>query len=796
MRMATVIEKAPPEPAVETKEWIGRGIERKEDERLLRGLGRFVDDVDDPLMLHMAVGRCPFPRARILSVDATSARELDGVAAVLLGPEVVERTEPSTVLRPLPDVPRLLYYAMAEDVALWEGQPVVSVVASDRYVAEDAVDLIDVDYEPLPHVVDAVAGLEPGAPVLHEQLESNLLVANPRGKGDPEAAFARADVIVGDRFVINRVTGLPMEGRGVVARYTPGLRTLDVRSSTQVPHVFRRQLALALRIPEAEIRVVAPDLGGGFGLKLGIYPEDVLACLHSIDLGRPVKWIEDRTEHFRSSTHAREAVHDAEIAATKDGRIIGMRDVYVVDGGAYNSSFGSPMLSSFMFTGPYYVEDAYTERRVAVTNKTPVGAYRGYGQPESNFVRELLVDRLASILGEDPLEIRRQNLVPREAMPWKSPGGALYDSGDYSRCLDLAAERIDYSGVRAQQAALRSEGRYLGAGLSCYVEMTGYPGSDFLGKHGAQYGAHESVTIRANRSGGVDLYTGVSPMGQSTETAYAQVCASVIGIGPNAVRVHAGDTLGTPYNTGSFASRTLIAGAGAINAAGTVVREKAIRVAAHLLDIPIERLELVDGVVRASDGSDARIPLAEIATEAIFGHKLPPGDDPGLEATAYFDPSASAFGYGTAAAVVEVDPRTGEFEIQRLVFVHDCGLQVNPTIVEGQVHGGIAQALGAGLFEELLYDPESGQLLNGTMVDYFMPTAADLPAFELDHTETPSPVTPFGIRGIGESGTIPPAAAVANAICDALGPFRVEISRLPITPEAVWRALERARQQA
>ena len=790
--MARTIETEA-EPGVATRDWIGQRVERREDERLLRGLGRFVDDFDPSDLLHMAVGRCPFPHARILGIDVSAARELDGVAAILVGDDVVARTEPSTVLRPLPDVPPLGYYAMAKDVALFEGQPVVSVVAVDRYVAEDALDLIDVDYDPIDHVVDPEAALTQAAPVLHEQLGSNLLVSNPRSKGEPDAVFERADVVIGDRFVINRVTGLPMEGRAVVAHYTPGLRTLEVLSSTQVPYPLRRQLSQALRIPEAQIRVRAPNLGGGFGLKLGVYPEDVLACLHSIDLGRPVKWVEDRMEHFRATTHAREAVHETQIAANRDGRILAMRGVYFVDGGAFNSPFGSPMLSSFLFTGPYRIEDATVERRVVVTNKTPVGAYRGYGQPESNFVREILVDRLARKLELDPVEIRRRNLVAPEDMPWKNPGGALYDSGDYRECLDLAVERIDYREVRARQAELRGKGRFIGVGLSCFCEMTGYPGSAFLGKHGAQYGAHESVTIRANRSGGADLYTAVSAMGQSTETAYAQICASVLGIAPDEVVVYMGDTVGTPYNTGSFASRTLIAGAGAVDAAASEIRDKALRVAAHLLEASAERLTIVDGTVVAEDDPEIAISLADVAIEAFYGHRLPPGESPGLEATAYFDPTASAFGYGTAAATVEADPRSGEFTIERFVFVHDCGAQVNPMIVEGQIHGGIAQALGAALFEELVYDPETGQLVNGSMVDYFMPTAADLPNFELDHTEVRSPVTPFGVRGIGETGTIPPAAAVANAICDALSPFDVEISRLPMTPELIWRAVERGR---
>jgi carbon-monoxide dehydrogenase large subunit len=770
-----------------TTAWIGESIERLEDERRLRGLARFVDDCDDPRMLHMAVGRSPFAHARIRGIDPSEALALDGVVAVLLGEEVARRTEPQTVLRPLPDVPRLPYYALARETALFEGQPIFSVVAVDRYVAEDAIDLVEVDYEPLQPLVDPESALAAGAPVLHDVIGSNLLVANPRGD-DPREEIERADVVLRERFTINRVTGLPMEGRGIVARYTPGVRSLEVDSSTQVPHMMRRQLALALRLDEADIRVIANALGGGFGLKLGIYPEDVLACLHAIDLGRPVKWIEDRNEHFRMTTHAREAIHDVELGATRDGRIVGMRDVYMVDAGAYNSPFGSPMLSSFMSTGPYKIEKAFTERRVVITNKTPVGAYRGYGQPESNFVRELLVDRLARAIDADPVEVRRLNLLRPDDLPWTNPGGARYDSGDYGLCLDMAVEQIDYAGVRARQAELRRDGRHLGVGFSSYVEMTGYPGSSFLGKHGAMYGGHESVTIRANRSGGAELYSAVSEMGQSTATAYAQICADVLGIRPDQVRVQLGDTAGAPYNTGSFASRTLIAGAGAIRDAATEIREKALRVAAFLLDVPAEGLTIEDGVI--SDRAGASVTLAEVAIQTISGHRVPPGDSPGLEATAYWDPSASAFGYGTAAAVVEVDARSGELSLERFLFVHDCGTRVNPMICDGQLHGGIAQALGAALFEELVYDPDSGQLVNGTMVDYFMPTAADMPEMELAHTEVPSPVTPFGVRGVGESGTIPPAAAIANAVCDALSPFGVEINRLPLTAESIWRKMQ------
>lgn len=772
--------------------WIGRSVTRHEDERLLRGLGRFVDDHDPPGVLAMAVGRCPYPHARVRRIDAEAARELPGVEAVLTGADVAALSEPISVLRTLPEVVRIRFWALAQDVALFEGHPVVSVVAQSRYVAEDALELIRIEYEPLPHVADVESALAPGAPVLHDALPSNLIGTVTRSSGDPDGAMAGTAAVVSDQFAINRVTGLPMEGRAVLADYTPGLRTLTVWTSTQVPYLVRMQLAHALRLPEEAIRVVGADCGGGFGLKLGIYPEDILACLHAMQLGRPVKWIEDRMEHFRATTHARESVHNAALAADAGGRLVAMRNVYTVDNGAYISPFGAPRLTTQMFPGPYRIRDCHMEGRVVATNKTPVGAYRGYGQPESNFVREVLMDRLARALNLDPVELRRRNLLTPAELPWESAGGSVYESGDYARTLDLAAEQIGYADLRRRQPQLRAAGRYLGVGLACYVEKTGYPGSAYLGKAGSPFGGYESVTIRLGRSGTADLYTGVAQIGQSSETAFAQLCAHCLGMEPAAVRVHAGDTQGAPFSVGSFSSRTLIAGAGAIEAAAREIRAKVLRIAAHLLEATPDQLELTGGAVRVQGDPRVRVPLARVAAEAATGHHLPPGEAPGLEATAYYDPQHSAYSYGTAAAVVSVTPRTGEFRLERFVLVHDCGTRVNPMLVDGQVRGGIAQALGAALFEELMYDADTGQLVNGSMVDYFVPTCADLPEFELDHTEVPSTVTPFGVRGVGESGTIPPAAAVANAICDALAPFGIEINRLPIRAERIWQALRQA----
>jgi carbon-monoxide dehydrogenase large subunit len=772
---------------------LGSAVPRKEDNRLLQGDGRFTDDVEPARSLHMAVGRCPFPHARIESVDVEPAVAMPGVHGVYTGAEIAARTEPLSVLRPVPGAVDLPYYALAAEVCVFEGQPVVSVVADSRQIAEDAIEAIWIDYEPLEHVSDTLAALEPDAPVLHpEQMEGNLLVANPQERGDPQAKLREAAAVVEGSFRIGRVTALPMEPRAVVAEWRPGARELTAHVSTQVPHLVRMQLAESLRLDEGDVRVIAGDVGGGFGLKLGLYPEELLACLHAIDTRRPVKWTEDRIEHFRASTHARESVHEYKIGADAEGNFVAMTDRYTTDLGAQNSPFGSAQLSSIVFSGPYKVEDGEVERRVALTNKTPVGAYRGYGQPEVDLARESLVDRLARKLDIDPLELRMRNLLKEDELPYRNAAGAVYDSGNYAECLRMVADAIGYDRLRAAGPGPGPDGRYRGIGLTSFVERTGYASAKFLAKRGSRFGAHESVTLRANRSGGIDLFTGVSTFGQSNETAFAQICAEVHGIDFDAIRVHAGDTRATPLNTGAFASRTLIAGAGAVRDAAVKLRDKTLRIAAGRLEVDVEELEVAGDAVISRRDPAKRATLVELHTAAIVGQGLPEGEEPGLESTAHFEPEDAAYAYGSAAAVVAVDAETGEFEIERFVLAHDSGRIVNPAAVEGQVRGALAQGFGAALTEELRYEEDSGQLLNGTMLDYFVPTAADMPQVELLHTEVPSPVTPFGVRGVGETGTIPPGAAVANAICDALAEFDVEISSLPITPETVWRAIRQA----
>ncbi|CAH1649705.1 Xanthine dehydrogenase family protein molybdopterin-binding subunit [Hyphomicrobiales bacterium] len=773
---------------------IGRSVPRKEDDRLLQGGGRFVDDVSLPHQLEMAVLRCPFPHARISLLDTSAAAAHPGVFHVLSGADVQRLSQPITVLRPVPGAPKLPYYALAVDRALHEGQPIVSIVARSRAEAEDALELVEIEYEPLDHITDLARALEPTVPVLHPQLlANNLLAANVDSGGNAEQARAAADFVVQGRFRVNRVAPLSMETRGILVSWRKAARELDIRHSTQVPHLVRKQFAEILGIEESAIRVAASDVGGGYGMKLGVFPEDVLAALHAMALERPVKWIEDRMEYFRASTHGRESIHDMKIAAQADGALAAIELDYYNDIGAWNSPFGSSQLSSVVFTGPYRVADAQVRRNVVLTNKTPIGAYRGYGQPEVNFAREVLIDRLARQLDMNPVDLRRRNMLTSEELPWKTPSGAIYDPGDYPRALEMAVEAVSYDNHWKAPRTLRTDGRIVGIGFSSFVERTGYASARFLANRGSQFGAHESVTLRANRSGGVDLYTGVSTFGQGSETAFAQICAQVIGLDYESIHVHAGDTAASPLNTGAFASRTLIAGAGAVKKAGESFRRKMLIIAAVAMQCSPEDLTISGRVVHRIDDPSNFVLVVEVFKRAITGQGIPDGVDPGLEETAHFEPTDASFAFGTAAAVVAVDPESGEFAIERFVIVHDCGVPVNPMLVEGQVRGALVQGLGAALTEELRYDAVSGQLVNGSMMDYFAPMASDVPPIDMLHTEVPSAVTTYGIRGVGEIGTIPPAAAVANAICDALRDYGVELNDMPLTPERVWRALAQAR---
>jgi aerobic carbon-monoxide dehydrogenase large subunit len=774
---------------------VGTSAPRKEDARLLFGAGQYTGDVSRAHVAEMAVARCPFPHARIRAIDARAALAMPGIYHIMTGKDAVARSGSVGLLRPDPGATAIPLPPLAADIATYEGQGVVSIAAATRHLAEDAVQALEIEYEPLPHVTDIDSALAPDAPVIYpDLLPTNQLTATDEGRGDVAARFREADVVAEGHFVINRVTGLPMEGRAVLAEWHPGARELTVHVSSQVPHIVRRQLAELLDLPEGNVRVITRDVGGGFGLKLSVYPEDILAALHAMALRRPVRWLEDRNEHFRATTHARESAHDYRIAARSDGTILAMEDVYTNDLGAASFAFGASQQSTIVFSGPYRVTDGHVGRRVVVTNKTPVGAYRGFGQPEVNFACERVIDRLARRLGMDPVEFRARNMVKAAELPWVNPVGAVYDSGDYERSLRTAAAAIDYDSYRAGGRGPSDAGRYRGIGFSAYVERTGTPSSVIRQGEGAMFGVHESVTIRASYSGGIDVYSGVSSFGQGSETVFAQMCSEFTGIDYDRIAVHVGDTATSPLNTGGFASRTVIAAAGALQAASERFRGKMLRIAAWMLEIgDPPALEVVGDSVRCRDNTGLQVLVKEVFARAIIGEDLPPGETPGLEETAYFSAPSAAYAFGTAAAAVTVDSLTGDFDIERIVMVHDSGTPINPSLVEGQVRGGIVQALGAALGEELRYDGETGQLVNGTMMDYFAPLACDIPPIELISTDIPSPVTPLGIRGAGESGAIPVAAAVANAICEALSDFGIELDRLPITPEAVWTALRTAR---
>lgn len=779
--------------AVEAGRAVGRRNPRKEDDRLLRGEGAYTGDTDSAHLAEMAVGRCPFPHARIVGIDAQPALEIPGVYGVLTGADVAARSGSIGLLRHDFGAPELPCFGLASERATYEGQGVVSVVAASRHLAEDALEQIEIDYEPLPHVSDIASALAPDAPVVYPELmSSNLLVTSEHGRGNVNARFQESDVVIAADYRIGRVSALPMETRAVVARWSAGAHELTLHVSTQVPHVVRRQLAMLLGLPDGAVRVVSVDVGGGFGLKLGVYPEDIVAALHAMDLGVPVRWVEDRNEHFRASSHARESVHSYRIGARSDGRILAMEDVYTNDLGAVNFAFGSSQQATIVFSGPYKVEDGRVERRVVVTNKTPANAYRGFGQPEANFAYERSIDRLARTLGMDPVELRVLNMVPSDELPWVNPVGSVYDSGDYERSLRLAAAAVDYDAHRSRPRRM-PDGRYKGIGIASYVERTGVGGRESPNDKPVSeplFGPHESVTLRANWSGGLDLYTGVASFGQGSETVFAQMASECTGMDYERITVHAGDTGSSPINTGGFASRTVVAAAAAIEIAGRGFSAKVRRLAAFALDIEDpEDLVIDGGDVRSIDRQEVRIPLQDVFRRAILGRGIPPDEDPGLEETSHAASPSPAYAFGSSAVELAVDPQTGEFEIMRLVFVHDAGVPINPTLVEGQVRGGIVQALGAAVSEELCYDAETGQLVNGTMMDYFAPLASDVPTIDLISTEVPSPVTPLGVRGAGESGTIPVGAAIANAICDALVDLGVEIDELPITPERVWKAI-------
>jgi len=781
--------------AQETPTAIGRPIRRKEDARLLTGRTNWTDNIQLPGTLHMALRRSPMAHARITRIDTSAAAAADGVVAVFTGADFPELAG-STCVWPVTDDIKMSHYpAICTDEVRYVGDVVAVVLATEKYLAADAVDKIDVDYEPLPAVVDMEAALAEGAPLVHEAMGTNACYTATLPCGDYAAAKAEADVVVRRRFVNQRLIPTAMEPRAVVAAPMGMSEEITIWSSTQIPHVLRVLLALLTGVPENNLRVVAPDVGGGFGAKLQIYREEVLAVVLARQLGRPVKWTETRSEAMVATHHGRDQIQDIEIAAQADGTILGLQVHLLANMGAYLQIItpGTPLLGMFMFPGIYKMK-AYDFTCTGVyTTTTPTDAYRGAGRPEATFAIERIIDELAAELGREPMELRRQNWIRHEEFPYASIAGLTYDTGNYEAATDRAMALFGYDELRAEQAARREAGDpvQLGIGISTFTEMCGLAPSRTLGALKYVAGGWEHCTIRALPTGKVEVVTGTSPHGQGHETAWSQIASDIIGVPVEDIEVVHGDTGRSPYGMDTYGSRSLAVGGQAIKLAGERLVEKARLIAAHQLECSPADIEFHAGTYSVAGDPEKSTTLQALAFEAFTAHNLPDGMEPTLSGEATVDPLDFSFPHGTHLAAMEVDTATGHVRLRSYVAVDDCGVQINPMIVEGQVHGGLAQGIAQAMFEGAVYDDE-GQLLTASMADYLLPSAADLPSFVTDRTVTPSTTHPLGTKGIGEAGAIASTPAIINGIVDALRPLGVTDVAMPASPQTVWRTIQAA----
>ena len=778
--------------------WVGQSLRRREDPELLTGKARYIADLTQPGMLHAAFLRSPHAHARIGLIDASAARRLAGVHAVLTGADLPPELGPMPSMLVFDDHRLTPTWALARERVRYVGEPVAVVAAESPYVAEDALELIDVDWEPVPAVADIDAALAPDAPRLYDDWPDNVATKFESAIGDVDRALAEAEVTITERFRIQRNFGCPLETRGVLAEWDPHRGELVLTTSSQIMHQVRDYLAAMFRMPTHRVRVLVPRVGGGFGAKFHFYVEEAAVALLARTVRRPVRWIEDRMESFVATVHAREQRIDATLAARRDGTITGIRADIVGDLGSmhHTVSMGPVWLTAVMMTNVYRIRNARVRARAVATNKTPLGSFRGWGQQEANFVVERLVDRLATVLALDPAEVRRRNFIPPEAFPYTGIFHT-FDSGRYADCLDRALATFDYEGWRRRRAEARTQGRAVGIGMSFHVENTALGPSRALNQGKCTQGGYDIARVRMEPSGEVTVYTGLCEMGQGFTNGLAQVCADALGIAPDAVHVVTGDTQVCPYTGyGTGASRSASVGGAAVMKASRRLREKIAEIASHMLEASPSDLRFGDGRV-AIDGAPWRfVTMADVGDAAYHqAIKLPEQTEPGLEAIAAFDPPAMAWPYGVNLAAVEVDATTGEVKFLDYVMVHDSGTVLNPMIVEGQIHGGVAQGIGQTMYEHLVYDA-SGQLLTGSFMDFLIPTATEIPRIRIDHTTTPSPVIPGGTKGVGEGGIIGPPAAVVNAIEDALAPFGVKFTELPVTPERILAALRAKRDAA
>ena len=776
----------------------GVAVKRLEDPRLLTGQARYTDDVTLPGTTHMVVVRSPFGHARIRSINADGAKTMAGVLGVFTGEDLADFGHggiPCAWIVPMSGCVAPDHPPVAIDTVRYVGDAVAIVVAETEVQARDAAGAIEVDYDPLPAVTNTRAAAQEGAPLVHADVPNNIAMHWVVSGGDVDQAFADADVTVSDRIVNQRLIPNAIEPRAALASWDSAMGELTLYVTSQNPHIARYLLSLDTGIPEHKIRVISKDIGGGFGSKIPHYPEDSMVIFASRKLGRPVKWTETRSENYRATIHGRDHVQEVEMAATREGKITGLRAQVWANMGAYMSTAapGIPtILHGLMLSGAYDIPNIHEDVYGVFTNTTPVDAYRGAGRPEATLIVERLVDLVAKALEMDPVELRRKNLIPPFSNGRDVATGVTYDSGNYEAALDKALEMLGYEDLRRLQADLREQGRYLGIGLSTYVEICGLGPSQVAGAVGFGGGLWEGAILRMLTSGKVKLMVGVNPHGQGEETTFAQIVADELGIPVEDVEVIYGDTEKTPMGWGTYGSRTTAVASGAISGAIERLKEKGVKVAAHLLEASPEDVEFEDGKFFVRGSPDQMKTIQEVAVMANVAWNMPEGVEPGFETSSFFNPENFVYPFGTHIAVVEVDAETGEITLGRYVAVDDPGRIINPMIVDGQVHGGIAQGVGQALWEGAVYD-DDGNLLTGSMMDYAVPKAHFLPDFEVDKTETPSPVNPLGVKGVGETGTIASTAAVYNAVLDALSPFGVNTLDMPFTPERVWRAINEAK---
>jgi carbon-monoxide dehydrogenase large subunit len=774
--------------------FVGRAMRRKEDPRLITGRATYTEDLNLTGQLWVAFVRSPEAHAKVTSIDVSGALERDDVAAVFTGTDLEDLAQglPSAWLPPGVEMNIPDHWPLVRGEVKHVGDPVAAVLGEDRYSVVDAAEQVLVEYDPLPVVTDPEEALKDQV-LVHPSLGTNKVHEWSLGGGDLDAGFAEADIVIERRIVNHRTAGAAIEPRGVLAEHRAG--DLTLWSSTQVPHFLRLFLALMLGISEERIRVVAPEVGGGFGSKLQIYGEDVLCAWAARKLGRPVKWVETRSEAMMVTHQGRDQIANVRVGAKKDGTITAFHTQILADLGAYMMLLTPmiPSLGAFVMSGCYRFPALKTDIVGVMTNKIATDAIRGAGRPEATHMIEVCMDQLAAELGLDPLEIRRRNFIAADDFPHETVIGIVYDSGNYQGTLDKLLEHFDLDGFRAEQERLRGEGVYRGVGFSTYTEICGLAPSRAVGPSafGLQAPGWESGMVRVHLTGAVTVYTGASPHGQGHETGFAQIVADRLGVDPAQVEVIHGDTATGPQGLGTYGSRTLAVGGEAVARAAAKIVDKAKEIVAHQLEAAPEDIELQDGrfVVRGSP--DKGMALAEVAGAAYIPENLPEGMEPGLEETVFYDPENFVFPFGAHACVVDVDIETGKVSIVRYLAVDDCGPAINPMLIDGQVHGGIVHAIGQALYEQVVYD-DTGQLVTGTFVDYALPTAAEVPSFETDRTETPSPTNSLGVKGVGEAGTIAASPAIVNATVDALRPLGITYLDMPLTPMRVWQAIQEA----